>query len=115
MAMDTLSLVLAFAIDVVVGAAFLWLGMKFTARVIAGMQPGASYCSWRQILIASSAASIADLIPGFGGWVASWVVLFALLIRYTGGTFLEVAIIVFVSRVAAIAAGLLLLPYLIFG
>lgn len=113
--MDTLSLIPAFAVDVVVGAAFLWVGARFTARVIAGMQPGASYCSWRQILIASAAASLANLVPGFVGWFASWLVLFVLLIRYTGGTFLEVAIIVFVSRVAAIAAGILLLPYLLFG
>lgn len=35
----TAEMVIGLAIDILVGAAFIWLGMKFTARVIAGMQP----------------------------------------------------------------------------
>jgi hypothetical protein len=110
-----LELVIQLTVDVLFGAAFLWLGMKFTARVIAGMQAGANYCSWSEILLASVAAAIAYLVPGVFGWALSWIVLFVLLIKFTGGTFLEVAIIVFFSRVAAIAAHFLLMPYLMFG
>jgi len=40
-----------------VGAVFIWIGMKFAARVIAGMQPGASYCSWWEILVSAEAAA----------------------------------------------------------
>jgi hypothetical protein len=97
-------------VDILVGAAFLWLGMKFTARIVTGMQPGASYCSWNEILLASVAAALAALLPGILGWILSWVVLFALLIRFTGGTFIEVAIIVFFSRVAAAIANIWLIP-----
>jgi len=108
-----LSLGIEVTIDIVVGAAFLWLGMKFTARVIAGMQPGASYCSWNEILLVSVAAALVSLVPGIFGWVLSWVVLFVLLIRFTGGTFMEVAVIVFFSRVAAIIASVWLTPFLL--
>lgn len=100
-------------VDILIGAAFLWIGMKFTARVIAGMQPGATYCSWNEILLASVAAALAGLLPGVLGWVLSWVVLFVLLIRFTGGTFTEVAIIVFFSRIAAIVANVWLTPLLV--
>ena len=108
-----LSLGIELVVDILIGAAFLWVGMKFTARVIAGMQPGASYCSWNEILLASVVAALASLLPGAIGWILSWVVLFALLIRFTGGTFTEVAVIVFFSRVAAIVANVWLTPFLI--
>jgi hypothetical protein len=112
MANCMLSLGIELAVDILVGAAFLWIGMKFTARVVAGMQPGASYCSWKEILLASIAAALVSLLPGVVGWILSWVVLFALLIRFTGGTFTEVAIIVFFSRVAAIIANIWLIPFI---
>jgi hypothetical protein len=108
-----LSLAIQLAVDILVGAAFLWIGMKFTARVIAGMQSGASYCSWKEILLASAAAAVASLLPGILGWILGWIVLFALLMRFTGGTFIEVATIVFFSRVAAIIASVWLVPYLL--
>ena len=106
-----LSIAIELAVDVLVGAVFLWIGMKFTARVIAGMQPGASYCSWKEILLAAGAAALASLLPGVLGWILSWVVLFVLLLRFTGGSFTEVAIIVFFSRVAAMIASLWLIPF----
>lgn len=84
--MNVLAVVIEFAVDVVIGAAFLWLAMKFTARVIAGMQAGAVYCSWSQIVMASAAAALARLVPpNLLGWLLSWVVLFVLLKRFTGG------------------------------
>ena len=49
--------VIGLAIDILVGAVFIWIGMKFAARVIAGMQPGASYCSWWEILVSAEAAA----------------------------------------------------------
>jgi len=104
--------VIGLAIEILVGALFIWLGMKFTARVIAGMQPGASYCSWWEILVASAAAAIVGLIPGISGMVLSWVVLFALLIRFTGGTIFEVIVIVFWGRIAATVVGVWVYPYL---
>ena len=103
--MYMLAIILEFAIDVLFGAAFLWLAMKFTARVIAGMQAGAVYCSWSQILMASTAAAVAALVPpSWVGWVLSWIVLFVLLKRFTGGSFGEVLLIVVISRVAAVVA-----------
>jgi hypothetical protein len=100
------------AIDILVGATFIWLGMKFAARVIAGMQPGASYCSWWEILIAAAAAAVVALIPGILGDILAWAVLFALLIRFTGGTIFEVVVIVFWSRIAATVVGIWVFPYL---
>ena len=112
--MNVLEAVLGFAIDVVVGAAFLWLAMKFTARVIAGMQPGAVYCTWKEILMASAAAAIARLVPpNWLGWTLSWVVLFVMLKRFIGGSFGEVLLIVFISRVAVVIATMVVLGFLI--
>jgi len=104
--------VMRLAIDILVGALFIWIGMKFAARVIAGMQPGANYCSWWEILLSAAAAAVVGLIPGILGSVLSWIVLFALLIRFTGGTIFEVVVIVFWSRIAATLAGIWVLPYL---
>jgi hypothetical protein len=108
-----ISLGIELSIDILVGAAFLWIGMKFTARVIAGMPPGASYCSWGEILLASIGAALINLLPGILGWLLSWLVLFVMLIKFTGGTVTEVAIIVFFSRVAALIASIWLIPFLL--
>jgi hypothetical protein len=108
----TVANAIGLAIDILVGAAFIWLGMKFTARVIAGMQPGASYCAWWEILISAAAAAVVALIPGILGEILAWVVLFALLIRFTGGTIFEVVVIVFWSRVAATVVEIWVFPYL---
>ena len=104
--MNILEVALEYAIDVVVGAAFLWLAMKLTARVIAGMRSGAGYCTWREILIASAAAAARMFPPNLLGWLLSWLVLFVLLKKFTGGSFGEVLLIVFISRVAVVVATL---------
>lgn len=103
--MNILEVALEFAFDVVVGAASLWLAMKFTARVVAGVKSGAAYCTWREILIASAAAAAARVVPpNLLGWLLSWIVLFVLLKKFMDCSFGEVLLIVFISRVAVVIA-----------
>ena len=98
---------LAFVLDAVIGAAFLWIGMKVVARFV-GMMPGAEYCSYSELLIAVAAASVASLLPGIG-WLASIIVLFVLLRKFTSAGVGEIIGMVLISRVAAI---ILLIPLL---
>ncbi|RLA52590.1 MAG: hypothetical protein DRR42_07170 [Gammaproteobacteria bacterium] len=94
-----LILLVYFAIDAVVGAAFLWVGMKITARFY-GMLPGAIYCSYRELLIAIAAAAAASLLP-YVGWLAAVIVLFYLLRKFTSAGAGELIMMVVVSRLAA--------------
>ena len=106
---DALILVVAFVLDVLVGALFLWIGMKVTARIV-GMQPGASYCSFRHLFIVVACAAAAGLLPGAIGWIASFVVLFVLLRKFTDAGLWELLGMVVISRLAAALVGALLLP-----
>ena len=99
---------LAFAVDALVSAAFLWLGMKIVARFV-GMPPGGVYCGYRELLVAVVAASGVSLIPKIG-WVASIAVLFYLLKRFTSAGFGEILSMVLISRVVAILVLIPLLP-----
>ncbi|MEM1262502.1 MAG: hypothetical protein AAGH76_08900 [Pseudomonadota bacterium] len=103
---------LVFVLDALIGAAFLWIGMKITARLY-GMQPGATYCDFKDIVIVVVAAAAAALLPGWIGFIASWVVLFALLKHFTDAEIGELLIMVIISRIAVALFSAMLLPLFI--
>jgi hypothetical protein len=104
--MDTVAIVVAFLIDLVFSAAFLWVGMR-VASSAAGMPDGGQYCGFVDLLKVTAGASLAALIP-YIGWALSFVVLFYMLRRVTEAEFRELLIMVVISRVVGVAAVMLL-------
>lgn len=82
--------------------------MKIVARIV-GMQPGADYCDYCELLIAVVCASAVSLIPKVG-WIASVFVLFFLLRKFTSGSLSEILSMVPISRVAALLVMIPLIP-----
>ena len=107
---EMVQLVIGFIISLLVSAAFLWVGMK-VAYMYSGMQNGGQYCGFADILTVCSAASLVSMVPYVGG-IAAWVVLFYMLKRVTEAEVIELLIMVFVSRVAAILVGTFLIAAL---
>jgi hypothetical protein len=91
---------LAFAIDLIASAAFLWVGMK-VASVVAGIPGGGQYCGYVDLLKVALVAAIAALVP-YVGWALSFVAMFYMLRRVTEAAFRELVIMIVVSRIAAI-------------
>jgi hypothetical protein len=91
---------LAFAIDLVASAAFLWAGMK-VASVVAGIPGGGQYCGYVDLLKVALVASIAALVP-YIGWALSFIAMFYMLRRVTEAAFRELVIMILVARIAAI-------------
>jgi hypothetical protein len=91
---------LAFAIDLIASAAFLWVGMK-VASVVAGIPGGGQYCGYVDLLKVALVAAIAALVP-YVGWALSFIAMFYMLRRVTEAAFRELVIMIVVSRIAAI-------------
>jgi len=70
-----------FILGTVIGAVFLWVGMK-VAAIAYGMPAGGVYCSYAELLVVVAAASATSIIP-YVGTLGSFVVLFLLLKKYT--------------------------------
>jgi hypothetical protein len=93
-----------FLVSAIVGAAFLWVGMKVTARFV-GMPSGGAYCSFKELIGVSVIAAIAGLVP-YVGWVLSIVVLFFALRKVTDAGPLELIMMVAISRLAVLVVGI---------
>jgi len=91
---------LAFAIDLIASAAFLWVGMK-VASVVAGIPGGGQYCGYVDLLKVALVTAIAALVP-YVGWALSFIAMFYMLRRVTEAAFRELVIMIVVSRIAAI-------------
>jgi len=102
-------LLITFLIDVLIGSAFLWLGMLIVARFIDGMPAGGRYCSFWQVFLACVAAAAGSFVPQIG-WLVGWAVLFGSLIWLTEAGFFRVLLMVAISRFASLLAALFLLP-----
>lgn len=97
-----IALAFEFAVTAIVGAAFLWVGMRITAR-LAGMVPGAAYCRFRELVAVSALAAAAGLVPHVG-WILSVVTLFVALRKVTEADAWELIVMVIIARTAAVAA-----------
>lgn len=106
--MEIILIVLAFAIELMVSAGFLWIGMKFAA-VYAGMPNGGVYCSYSALFKVCFFAALVSIIPAIG-WILSWVVLFVLLKKETEAEASELIIMVLVSKVASLLAAIFVFP-----
>lgn len=98
--MEVGTFALLFAVDLLVSAAFLWVGMK-VASVVAGMPGGGQYCGYVDLLKVALVSSLAGLIP-YIGWVLSFVAMYYMLRRVTEAEFRELWIMIIVSRLVAI-------------
>ena len=98
--MEIWSFALLFAIDLVVSAAFLWVGMKITSA-LAGMPGNGQFCSYADLMKVALAVSMAGLVP-YVGWLLSFVTMYFMLQRVTGAEFRELWIMIVLSRIAAI-------------
>ena len=83
--MDFAIFTLALLIDLLAGAAFLWVGMR-VASAVAGMPGGGQYCGYVDLLKVALAASIASLVP-YVGWALSFIVMYDMLRRVTEAEF----------------------------
>ncbi|MEM8982127.1 MAG: hypothetical protein AAGC71_03815 [Pseudomonadota bacterium] len=104
--------IVVFALDALLGALFLWIGMRITARLY-GMPPGATYCGFRDLVIVVAAAALVALLPGWIGVVLSWIVLFGLLRHFTEAEIGELLLMVIISRVGVALATAMLMPLLL--
>ena len=105
------SQIINFILDVTITGAFLWVGMKVTAKRM-GMVKGSVYCSYWELLIAVVASSLVGLVPSIG-WVLSIITLFWLMMKFTEAGFIEVLWMVAIAKVAFAFALLVILPLLI--
>ena len=98
--MIVIQIILVVLVDLLISAAFLWIGMK-VASFYAGMRSGAQYCSYADLIKVCFVASLVALIP-YVGWIASWIILFYMLKKVTEAEVVELIIMVVVSRLAAL-------------
>ena len=104
--MVILEFLLVFLVELLVSAAFLWVGMK-VASIYAGMRDGAQYCSYFDLLKVCVVVAVVSIVP-YIGWIAAWVALFYMLSKVTEAEVLEIIIMVLVSRLAS----LLIVPFI---
>ena len=100
--MDVVYILVVIALDLLFTASFLWLGMKLI-QVYTGVGWSGSFCPFWQLVVAAGAAALVAPIP-YVGFVLSWVVLLALLIKFTETSFGEVLLMVIVGKIASIIA-----------
>jgi len=98
--METAGFALLFVIDLIISAAFLWVGMK-VASVVAGMPGGGQYCGYVDLFKVAFVSSLVALIP-YVGWLLSFVAMYYMLRYVTEAEFRELWIMIVVSRIMAI-------------
>jgi len=99
--MEILTYILVIPIVLALFSGCLWLSMKATS-LYAGMPNGGQYCSYTDLLKASTATAIASYIP-YIGMVASLIVLYYFLYKYTEAEPSEIIGMVIISHLLAIA------------
>ncbi|MCW8876620.1 MAG: hypothetical protein OQK51_06115 [Kangiellaceae bacterium] len=105
-----LELVIIFIINLIFTTSFLWIGMK-CMQVFTGVGWSGEFCSFKEIGIAAVAASAASIVP-YIGTLLSFVVLLALLVKFTETSIKDVILMVIFARVASFVAVSLLAPLL---
>jgi hypothetical protein len=90
--MELATFTLVFLLDLVLSAAFLWVGMKAASK-FADMPGSGQYCGYTDLLKVALGASLVSLIP-YVGWVLSFVVMVYMLRRVTGAELREIIIMV---------------------
>jgi len=102
--METLAYIFIFIfallLDIVISAAFLWVGMKF-ASIYAAMPNGGQYCEFPALIKVIAATVAISYIPVIGP-IASFFALFYFLKQETDASIPELLIMVIVSRVTAL-------------
>lgn len=102
-----MQLLFIISIDLFLTALFLWLGMKLM-QLITGEGWQGEYCPFRYLLLAAIASSVAAIIPVIG-LILSWIVLLALLIKFTSTSLKDVLIMVILAKMSAFVVGMYLI------